>query len=136
VRWLRTPAASQLSDGNDDFVSDVLTKVTCGKAHVQLPNCGAQASRLSCPGQPPRDDLDVRDNHDCDVRRRSTIVSFLPVTPNEMHAAQILTGATMALWIIVGLAPGVKAYATEIRVAALTFYLLGFAGFVIYVLLR
>ena len=51
-----------------------------------------------------------------------------------MHAAQILTGATMALWIIVGLAPGIKAYATPIRAVVLILYLLGFAGFVIYVL--
>jgi hypothetical protein len=61
-------------------------------------------------------------------------VSFFPATPAEMHAAQILTGTTMALWIVVGLAPGIQAYATPIRAVLLILYLLGFAGFVIYLL--
>ena len=77
-----------------------------------------------------------RSIYDCAVRRRCNTVSFFPVTPDEMHAAQILMGATMALWIIVGLAPGVSAYATPIRAVVLILYLLGFAGFVIYMLLR
>jgi hypothetical protein len=51
-----------------------------------------------------------------------------------MHAAQILTGVTMALWIIVGLAPGINAYATRIRAVVLILYLLGIAGLVIHVL--
>jgi hypothetical protein len=64
-------------------------------------------------------------------------MTFSPLTSDELHAAQILSGATMALWIIVGLAPGVRAYATQIRVAVLAAYLLGIAGFIVYfVLLR
>ena len=63
-------------------------------------------------------------------------MSFIPATPAEMHAAQIVVGATMALWIFVGLAPGLRAYATRIRVGVLIAYLLGFAGFAIYALVR
>ena len=74
--------------------------------------------------------------HDGGARHHARVVSLIPATPGEMHAAQILAGVTMALWIFVGLAPGLKAYATRIRVGVLIVYLLGFAGFAVYALLR
>ena len=63
-------------------------------------------------------------------------MSFNLVTPGELRAAQILVLATLALFIFVGLAPGLKAYATRIRVGVLIVYLLGFAGMAIYALVR
>jgi hypothetical protein len=63
-------------------------------------------------------------------------MSGILATSDEMYAAQILAGLTMALWIFVGLAPGIKAHATRIRIGILVLYLLGFAGFVLYALAR
>ena len=57
---------------------------------------------------------------------------FSAVTPDEMHAAQILTGATMAMWMVVGLIPAARPYVTRIRVTLLVAYLIGIAGFVAY----
>ena len=74
--------------------------------------------------------------HDGGARRPAGVVSIIPATSGEVHAAQILAGATMALWIFVGLAPGLKAYATRIRIGVLVVYLLGFAGLAIYALVR
>ena len=61
---------------------------------------------------------------------------FGPASPEEMHAAQILTGLAMALFISIGLVPGVARYAGKIRVVVLAIYLLGCAALVAYVLLR
>ncbi len=61
---------------------------------------------------------------------------FIPATPDEMHAAQILAGAAMAAWIFVGLAPGIRVYATRIRVVILIVFLLGIAGLAIHALVR
>lgn len=63
-------------------------------------------------------------------------MSFIAATPGEMHAAEILAGAAMALWIFVGLVPEIAAYATRIRVAVVIIYLLGFAAFAIHTLAR
>ena len=70
------------------------------------------------------------------ARERAHVMSFMPVSTGAVHAAQILVGLTMALWILVGLAPGLNAYATRIRAGILIVYLLGFAGFAIYALAR
>ena len=58
-----------------------------------------------------------------------------PVTVEEMHAAQVVTGATMALWIGVGVVPGLKQHAGRIRSAVLAGYLTTIAGFAIYLTL-
>jgi len=57
---------------------------------------------------------------------------FSTVSSEQMHAAQIVTGATMALWIGAGLVPGLRQHAGAIRGAVLALYLLTFGGFVIY----
>jgi len=57
---------------------------------------------------------------------------FSTVSGEAMRAAQIVTGATMALWIGVGLVPGLRLHVSAIRRAVLALYLLAFAGFVIY----
>jgi hypothetical protein len=46
-----------------------------------------------------------------------------------MHAAQILTGATMAGWLVAGFVPR---HAYRIRVLLLALYLAGAAAFVVY----
>ena len=58
-----------------------------------------------------------------------------PVSAEEMHAAQVITGAAMALWLGVGLVPALRPYAGMIRGAVLALYLLTAAGFVIYLTL-
>jgi uncharacterized membrane protein YedE/YeeE len=60
---------------------------------------------------------------------------FRPVTAEEMHAAQVVTGLIFALWLGVGLVPGLKQYASAIRGLALALYLATIAGFVIYLTL-
>jgi hypothetical protein len=61
---------------------------------------------------------------------------FAPVTDDQMRVAQILSGATMALWLAVGFVPGVRRHAQKIRAVALAAYLLGGAVFMTYVLTR
>jgi hypothetical protein len=58
----------------------------------------------------------------------------VPVTAEEMRAAQMLTGATMAAWLACGVIPSIRPHATNLRAALLAACLLGCAGFVAYVL--
>jgi hypothetical protein len=59
-----------------------------------------------------------------------------PLTIEEVRAAQILTGATMAAWLACGVIPGVQPYTAQIRIVLLVAYLLCVTAFVAYVLLR
>ncbi|HUB14986.1 MAG TPA: hypothetical protein VMB34_23770 [Acetobacteraceae bacterium] len=61
---------------------------------------------------------------------------FGPASAAEIHAAQILTGLAMALFLSVGLIPGLRRHARTIQAVVLTAYLLGCAAFIGYVLLR
>ena len=61
---------------------------------------------------------------------------FGPVSNGEMHAAQIVTGATMALWLTIGYVPGLKTHATRLRAALLAAYLLGCVAVLAHALLR
>jgi len=61
---------------------------------------------------------------------------FGPVTGQEMQAAQILTGATMALFLLAGLVPGLRRHAGRLRAGVLAAYLLGCAALVGYVWLH
>lgn len=61
---------------------------------------------------------------------------FGTVTGEEIRAAQIITGVTMALFIGIGIAPGLREHAGRLRLALLVLYLLACGGFVGYVLLR
>ncbi len=58
------------------------------------------------------------------------------VSGEQMRTARIVTGATMAAFIAVSLAPPLRPYARTIRLALVAVYLLGCAGFVGYLLLR
>jgi hypothetical protein len=57
-------------------------------------------------------------------------------TVEEVRAAQILTGATLAAWLACGVIPVARPYATKIRAGLLAVYLLGCAAFITYVLVR
>jgi hypothetical protein len=61
---------------------------------------------------------------------------FGAVSGEEIRAAQIMTGVTMALFIGIGIAPGLRQRAVRLRLALLVFYLLACCVFVAYVLLR
>ncbi|HTW71354.1 MAG TPA: hypothetical protein VME47_15820 [Acetobacteraceae bacterium] len=61
---------------------------------------------------------------------------FSAVSAGEMHAAQTLTGGTMALFLAVGLVPALRPYAGRIRVGVLAAYLLGCAALIGYVLVK
>lgn len=63
-------------------------------------------------------------------------MSLMPVTAEDMRAAQILTGATLALFLLVGLAPGMRAHGTQLRLVILAIYVLGVAALVIRALAR
>jgi hypothetical protein len=61
---------------------------------------------------------------------------FGTVTSEEMRTARIVTGATMAAFIGVGFAPGLREHARAIRWALVVLYLLTCCAFVVYVLIR
>lgn len=61
---------------------------------------------------------------------------FGAVPGEEIRAAQIVTGLTMAAFIAVGLAPGLRERAGAIRGAVLALYLVACALFIGYALLR
>ena len=61
---------------------------------------------------------------------------FGTVTGEEMRMARIVTGATMAAFIGVGFAPGLRQHARAIRSALVVLYLLTCGVFVLYVLVR
>ena len=58
------------------------------------------------------------------------------VSGEQMRTARIVTGATMAAFIAVGLAPPLRPYAPRIRLALVVAYLIGCVGFVGYALLH
>ena len=58
---------------------------------------------------------------------------FSTVSADDMRAAQTITLATLALWFGVGVVPPLRPHARRIRAVVLVLYLLGGAGFVLYV---
>jgi hypothetical protein len=60
---------------------------------------------------------------------------FDAVSGEQMRTARIVTGATMAAFIAIGLAPPLRPYAGKLRLALLAMYLLACAAFVAYSLL-
>ena len=61
---------------------------------------------------------------------------FSAVSSADMQTAQIVTGATMAAFIGIGLVPGLREHARTIRGMLLVIYLLACGIFVAYVLMR
>jgi len=58
------------------------------------------------------------------------------ISPEDMQAARIVTGVTMAAFIGVGFAPGLRPYAGRIRLWLLLLYLLACVGLLARVLTR
>ena len=61
---------------------------------------------------------------------------FASIPAEDMRAAQIVTGATMAAFIGVGLVPGLREHAVRIRAALLVAYLLAFGVLVGHVVMK
>jgi hypothetical protein len=58
------------------------------------------------------------------------------VSSDEVRAAQVLTGVAMAVWLMVGLAPGLRRHAATIRAVVLAIYLVGGGAYVLWLALR
>lgn len=56
-------------------------------------------------------------------------MTFSPVAPEVMLAAQILTGMTMAAWLMAGL---FRRHAARLRTGVLVVYMAGVVGFLLY----
>lgn len=54
------------------------------------------------------------------------------VTAQEMRAAQVFTGATLALWLAIGYVPAIRRHANIVRSFLLGLYFVGCAAFVAY----
>ena len=61
---------------------------------------------------------------------------FDAVSSADMQTARVVTGATMAAFLVAGVVPGLREHAGRIRVALLVIYLLACGIFVGYVLMR
>jgi hypothetical protein len=61
---------------------------------------------------------------------------FSAATPEELGAAQFLTGFVMAVFVACGVVPGLRRYSMQIRAATLGIYLVGIVAFTAYALLR
>lgn len=62
-------------------------------------------------------------------------MTFGAVPDQEIRAAQVFTGATFALWLLLGYVPGVRRHARTVRAVLLGVYLVGCAGFFAYLYL-
>jgi hypothetical protein len=58
------------------------------------------------------------------------------VSVDEVRTAQVLTGVAMAVWLMVGLAPGLRRHAATVRGIVLAIYLAGVGGYVVWLALR
>ena len=58
------------------------------------------------------------------------------VTPEQMHAASVVTGLTLALWLAAGVIPALRRHAPVIRAGLLTMYLAAWAGVGLWLVLR
>jgi hypothetical protein len=63
-------------------------------------------------------------------------MDFATVSGADMRAAQMLSGVTFAIFLMVSLVPGLRAHATRIRLAIAVLYCIAATGFALYVLAR
>ena len=54
----------------------------------------------------------------------------------DMRAAQLITGATLAMYLMASVVPGLRPYVARIRVAIVGGYFIAVAGFMIHLLAR
>jgi hypothetical protein len=64
------------------------------------------------------------------------VTLFSAVSGEEMRAARLVTGVTMALFVAVSVAPGLRSHAGTIRLALLVVYLVVCSVFLAVVLSR
>jgi len=60
----------------------------------------------------------------------------MTVSGEDMRAAQMITGATFVLYLMVSFVPGLRPYAARIRIAIVGGYFVAVAGFMIHLLAR
>ena len=60
----------------------------------------------------------------------------MTVSSGDVRAAQTITGATFAVFLMVGVVPGLRAYAARLRLAIAVAYFAAAAGFMIYLTAR
>jgi len=63
-------------------------------------------------------------------------VDFMTVSGEDMRAAQMLTGTTFALFLMVGYVPGLRPYAGRIRLAIVVAYFAAAGSFMVYLMVR
>jgi hypothetical protein len=63
-------------------------------------------------------------------------MDIMTVSGADVRAAQILTGTTLSLFILVGVVPGLRGYATRIRIVIMVLYFVAAAGFMLRLLVR
>lgn len=60
----------------------------------------------------------------------------MAVSNQDIRAAQTITGATLAMFLMVGIVPGLRLYAARLRLAIAAAYFAAAAGFMIYLIVR
>jgi hypothetical protein len=63
-------------------------------------------------------------------------MDIMTVSSADVRAAQILTGTTLSLFILAGVVPGLRGYATRIRIVIMVLYFVAAAGFMLRLLVR
>jgi hypothetical protein len=58
------------------------------------------------------------------------------VSGEDMRSAQMITGATLVLFVMVNVVPGLRRYAGPIRLAIAVAYFAAAAGFMVYLMVR
>lgn len=61
---------------------------------------------------------------------------FGPVSGEDMRAAQVITGAAMALWLSIRYIPGLRQRAVQAQIGILVLYLIGCAAIFAHAMLR
>jgi len=63
-------------------------------------------------------------------------MDFMTVNGEDIRAAQTITGTTLAMFLMVGVVPGLRPYAGRLRLAIAVAYFATAAGFMIYLFAR
>ena len=63
-------------------------------------------------------------------------MDFTTVSGEDVRAAQTITGATLAMFLMVSVVPGLRPYAARLRLAIAAAYFAAAAGFMIYLMVR
>jgi hypothetical protein len=63
-------------------------------------------------------------------------MDFMTVSGADVRAAQTITGATLAMFLMVNVVPGLRPYAARLRLAIAVAYFVAAAGFMVYLFAR